>query len=227
FLSSYFSGEHPGSFARGATFQYNPRTGDRRTSGTAAALCGLDAARSSGDEAAMAIAVRRLVMLYSVVYSYGGIPLLYMGDELGLPNDSHWADDPTHATDNRWMHRPPMDWAAAARRSDPASSEGRVFASLQALARARAGLLALRAGSPTVLLDPPSHHVLAWRRRHPRGATFVGLANFSDAPSALPDDLLRRQFAHPAELRLCSEEVSTTGQGVQLPPWGWAWLADH
>ena len=44
FLSDYFSGAHDGSFARGAVFQANPRTGDRRISGTAAALCGLDAA---------------------------------------------------------------------------------------------------------------------------------------------------------------------------------------
>ncbi|MDP9241282.1 MAG: alpha-amylase family protein, partial [Actinomycetota bacterium] len=123
FLSSYFSGEHPGSFARGATFQYNPRTGDRRTSGTAAALCGLDAARSSGDEAAVAIAVRRLVMLYSVVYSFGGIPLLYMGDELALPNYYEYTDDPEHADDNRWVHRPPMPWDRAERRNVPGTLE--------------------------------------------------------------------------------------------------------
>ena len=27
-----------------------------------------------------------------------------------------WAADPAHADDNRWLHRPPMDWAAAERR---------------------------------------------------------------------------------------------------------------
>ena len=52
----------------------------------------------------------RLLMIYSVVYSYGGVPLLYMGDELALLNDPGWADDPAHTGDNRWLHRPPMDW---------------------------------------------------------------------------------------------------------------------
>ena len=42
------------------------------------------------------------------------------------------------APDNRWMHRPPMDWTAAARRWDPTSLEGRVFARAAA-ARRRPG----------------------------------------------------------------------------------------
>src|SRR4051794_12610267 len=227
FLSDYFSGDFPGSFARGAVFQHNPRTGDRRISGSAAALCGLDAARGSGDGAALAAAVRRLVMLYSVVYAFGGIPLLYMGDELALPNDPHWAAAPTHAADNRWMHRPPMDWTVAERRHEAGSVESAVFTGLQSLARTRAQLLALRAGTGTVLLDGPSPHVLAWRRRHPRGTSFVGLANFSDAPSEVPDDVLRPQFLQPARVRLGCDDVRADGSGVRLPPWGWAWLADH
>jgi hypothetical protein len=47
-----------------------------------------------------------------VSYAYGGIPLLYMGDELALRNDSGYLADAALAPDNRWMHRPPMDWAA-------------------------------------------------------------------------------------------------------------------
>jgi amylosucrase len=227
FLSDYFSGEFPGSSARGAVFQHNPRTGDRRISGSAASLCGLDAARAGGDDAQVAVAVRRLVMLYSVVYGFGGIPLLYMGDEIGLPNDPRWADEPGHATDNRWMHRPPMDWAAAARRTDPATVEGQVFAGLRALARTRADLLALRSGTGPTLLDAPSPHLLAWRRRHPRGTTFVGLANFSDGPTEVGGDLLRPQFLHEPDIRLGSDAVATTGSGLRLPAWGWAWLADH
>ena len=97
----------------------------------AAALCGISAGDPPG--------VDRLETLYSVVFSYGGIPLLWMGDELGLGNDERWAADPLHADDNRWLHRPPMDWEAAERRHDPATTEGRLWAGLQRLARARRG----------------------------------------------------------------------------------------
>ena len=227
FLSDFFSGAHPGSFARGAVFQHNPRTGDRRISGTAAALCGLDAARESGDGEKVAVAVRRLLLLYSVVYAYGGIPLLYMGDELGLPNDAHWADDPLHAADNRWMHRPPMDWAAAERRHDGTSVEGRLFTGFQAMAATRASLLALRSGTVTQLVETGNPQVFAYARRHPRGVTFLGLANFSDAPSEVGHDRLAQLFHARPDLRLASDGVRRTGPGVWLPAWGWAWLADH
>ena len=50
--------------------------------------------------------------MYAVAFSFGGIPLIYMGDELAMRNDPGWAGDPAHAHDNRWMHRPLMDWDA-------------------------------------------------------------------------------------------------------------------
>jgi amylosucrase len=40
FLSDFYSGQFSGSFARGAVFQYNPTTGDRRISGSCASLAG-------------------------------------------------------------------------------------------------------------------------------------------------------------------------------------------
>ena len=122
FLTDFYAGRFPGSFARGALFQHNPATGDARISGMAASLCGIEAALETGDPDELTTAIRRLESMYAVAFSFGGLPLIYMGDELALRNDSGWARDPAHAHDNRWMHRPRMDWAAAARRHDPASS---------------------------------------------------------------------------------------------------------
>ena len=31
-------------------------------------------------------------------------------------NDADWASEPKHADDNRWLHRPRMDWRGAERR---------------------------------------------------------------------------------------------------------------
>ena len=167
-------------------FQDNPATGDARISGMAASLCGIESAVAAGDEAELTLALRRLESLYAVVFSFGGIPLIYMGDELALTNDRGWAGDPGQAHDNRWMHRPRMDWARAARRSDPASVEGRAFAALRGLARARQDLLALRSGGTTEILPTGSQSVLAYRRAHPRSAPFLSLTNFSDASQAVP-----------------------------------------
>ena len=182
-------GASRGSFARGALFQENEATGDARISGSTASLCGIEDALERGDDAALEAGIRRLVLLYSVAYSFGGIPLLYMGDELALRNDTGYLADPERAPDNRWMHRPPMDWAAAARRRRPRDARG-PGVRLAAAARGgppRAPGPARRRGvhaSWTSATTPCS----AWRRRHPRSGAFVGLANFSRAPQTVDAD---------------------------------------
>lgn len=53
FLADYYSGLFPGSPARGLIFQYNPATGDRRISGMAASLNGLESAVASAEGSAL------------------------------------------------------------------------------------------------------------------------------------------------------------------------------
>jgi amylosucrase len=226
FLSDFYTGEHPGSFARGAVFQANPRTGDRRISGSAASLCGLEAALAAGDAVQTDAAVARLLMMYSVVYSYGGIPLLYMGDEVAMRNDPGWADDPAHARDNRWLHRPPMDWAAADRRADAGTVEGTVFTGLAEMARVRAGQLALRAGDRAELLDTGDDRVLGYVRRHPRGARLVALAGFSDDAVAVARHRVLPGFVGDAHAVLASHGVRIDEHTVHLPAWGYAWMVE-
>src|SRR3954464_13792216 len=134
FLADFYAGDFPGSFARGARFQPDPRTGEARTSGTCASLAGLE---SAPDAVASELAVRRMLLLHAIAFAHGGLPLIYMGDELGLPNDLSYRDDPSRADDNRWMHRPYMDWERAERRHDPSTVEGRLFGGLQRLVAAR------------------------------------------------------------------------------------------
>ena len=92
--------------------------------------------RAAPDESPSSSASGACCCCYAVAFAHGGLPLIYMGDELGLLNDAAWRDDPHRADDNRWMHRPPMDWDAAARRHDPATVEGRLWAGLQRADRA-------------------------------------------------------------------------------------------
>jgi amylosucrase len=217
FLADFYAGRHPGSFARGAVFQENGATGDARTSGMAAALCGIAAGDPPG--------VDRLETLYSVVFSYGGIPLLWMGDELGLGDDERWAEDPLHADDNRWLHRPPMDWAAAARRTDPGTVAGQVFGRLQALAEARKGQLALRSDGETTVLVPDDPHVLAYRRRHRRSVPLLALANFSDHWQSVDLGLAAAAgIREPVHVHSTRRRLDLGEGRIHLPAWGFAWL---
>ena len=225
FLSDFYAGRFPGSFARGALFQENPVTGDARVSGTAASLCGIESALATGDPEELTLAVRRLESMYAVVFSFGGIPLIYMGDELGMRNDPRWREDPAHADDNRWMHRPPMDWSRAARRSDPGTLEGRVFAAIQGLVGARRSLLALRSGGVTEILPTGNPGVLAYRRVHPRSAPFLSLTNFSDTVQSADAGVIARAGLHqPRCVHSTSGDLVIGAGRIELPAWGLAWL---
>jgi amylosucrase len=173
FLTEFYAGDFPGSFARGARFQPEP-DGEARISGMGASLAGLEGADGLDAE----LAVRRLLVLYAVAFAFGGLPLVYMGDELALPNDPGWAEDPAHADDSRWMHRPRMDWRAAERRVDDATPGGRMWAGMRRLAHARRTRRALHGYGRSVPVWTGDPHVFGLLREH-AGERMLLLASFS------------------------------------------------
>jgi amylosucrase len=226
FLVDFFAGDFPGSFARGARFGFNPVTRDARISGSSASLAGVEQALERGDERLLSAAISRLHLLYAVIYGWGGIPLIYMGDEVALRNDHSYLDEPAHANDNRWMHRPRMDWQAAARRTDHATLEGRVFSGFRRLARARAATSQLHGYSATTPLWTGNTHVLAWMRRHPRFGALLGLANFHDVTQSVDMDVCRQaQLTAPRDV-LGMWRIDVRDNRIDLPPLSVAWLID-
>ena len=223
FLNAFYSGRFYGSYARGALFQENPQTGDARISGTAASLCGIESAQTKAE---LDRAIRRFVLLYAVAFAFGGIPLIYMGDELALRNDHSYLDDPALADDNRWMHRPHMDWAAAARRHDGSALEGRIFRWMKRLSAARKDLLPLRSGGAVDILGVDNGAFFAWRRRHPRSGNFVGLVNFSEDPQSVDTGA----FGHFGwmETALSSDGPLEVREGrAHLSGLGFVWLVER
>jgi amylosucrase len=227
FLADFYAGEFPGSFARGARFQSNPRTGDARTSGTAASLCGLEQALASGDAAATDLALRRMLLLHAIAFAHGGLPLIYMGDELGLRNDPAWADDPAHREDNRWMHRPPMDWEAAERRHDPASVEGRLWAGLRRLIAARRATRAVHAQTAGDPFWTGNDHVFGLERSR-AGQRLTLLANFTPERQAVHLGVLHDRGVHldAAAAVPDGRELRVDGESLVLEPYQFAWLDD-
>ena len=104
-----------------------------------------------------------------------------MGDELGLLNDAAYLDDPHRRDDNRWMHRPPMDWEAAERRHDPATVEGRLWSGLQRLIAARRGTRAIHVQGVTEPIWTGNDHVFGLCREQ-AGESLLVLANFTADP---------------------------------------------
>ena len=223
FLSDFYSGELPGSFARGQVFQANPRTGDRRISGTAASLAGLEAART---EEEVALALARLRLLHAVTLGYGGVPLLYMGDELALLNDESYQDVPEHAADNRWLHRPAMNWEEAEERFDTATPAGQMYAALKQLIRARQQLPHLHASIEAQVVHSPNEHTLLLRRSHPLGQ-MLGVYNFTAEFQPLPAWVLREVVGDFPRDAIGGFEWNLTNEEVALEPYGTYWLIEQ
>ncbi len=224
FLSEFYEGRFPGSFARGALFQVNEETGDKRISGTTASLAGLEAALEAGDQDAIARAVDRILMGHALIASYGGIPLVYMGDELAQLNDYSYLDDPDLAHDSRWLHRPRMDWQRAARLPDGgATPEGQVYDGIRRILARRAASPGLHGAVPTEIVDTGQAGHFAFVRRAPTGP-IVCVFNFTDQWSGLPAAWFARQGASRMYDLLSDAPVFAPDGGVPLPPYARVWM---
>ena len=227
FLSDYYSGDFYGSPARGLVFQFNPATGDRRISGTTASLAGLQAAIDSGDQEQIDRAIGRILLAYAMVLGWGGVPVIWMGDEIGMRNDPDWAAEPGHGSDNRWAHRPRMDWTAAARREDASTVEGRIFGGLAHLAATRAGLDQLHASVPAEIDELADPAILPVVRRHPLGA-MLGLYNVTDQWRPWPTDRLSRyQLLDPIDALTGLPAHRSDDGNLWLRPYAAWWLVNR
>ncbi len=223
FLADFYSGNFDDSFARGLVFQENPATGDRRISGSAASLAGLESALAlpAGPRraAAIALACDRLLCGYAIVCGFGGIPLLYMGDEWGLLNDYEFAGRPAEAADNRWAHRPYMPTF------DALDAEQRAIAhTLSAgfirLASARTSLPQLHATQKTVVGSTSDQAVFYVLREGARGQ-LLEVYNISPDTVVIPSSNLPWQV-QPNDL--ISGDSVAGGDELHIPPYAHWWL---
>jgi amylosucrase len=224
-LADFYAGLWPDSFSRGAHFQENEATGDRRTSGTMASLAGLQRALELGDTGEIDLAIRRILMGHALIYAYDGVPVLWMGDELGLLNDLRYRDDPAHADDNRWLHRPRMDWGAAARRHVPGTIEARLFGSLRALARARARIPQLHAAVPLEVIDAGNPELFAFRRPHPDHGPLLAIFNFAPRRTDLRRGVLEEHGLVAGRDRITNEAIAPEGDHLVIGPYQALWIS--
>ncbi len=223
FLSDYYSGDFPGSHARGLVFQENKKTGDRRISGTGASLAGLELAEETNNPEQIHLSLERLLLGHAIVLAWGGIPLLYMGDELAMANDYGFTKNPEHAPDNRWVHRPNMDWARAKNaQQNPESVAGKMYWGLRQLLEVRQHRPQFHAAVESVVLEPQNPHVFIFERNHPT-AKLICLFNFSEHEQHYPSWQLRERGFDRAKDCISGQQFDIT-DSLRLPPYARLWL---
>jgi len=223
FLSEFYAGRFPGTFAVGEVFQYNPATGDSRISGTFASLAGLEQALLDHDPVGIDRAIARILAGHALICGWDGIPLLYMGDEIGLCNDAGFRLDPRLASDNRWMHRPRMDWDRATAALDPRSVPGRLFHGICRLVATRRDLPQLHAAAPLDVVDVGDARLFAFVRGH-LSAPLLAIHNLTDLPSVMDPGVLGALGLARALDALEPQETFDAGRPVILAPYATRWL---
>lgn len=184
FLKEYYSGTHPASTASGALFSVNPKTQDARISGSLASLCGLERAIAANDEQAINIAIRKILLMQAQSIFLGGIPMLFYGDEAAYTNDYSYLNDEGKSYDNRWMHRPVIDWQKNEKTKEAGTIEHRIFSGTQRLLKLRKQLPVVGDYKNIRWITPHNIHVAGFIRSMDESHLYC-LFNFSNKAAYL------------------------------------------
>lgn len=188
FLNDYFTGRFKGSPARGELYNEDQISRDARLCGTAASLCGIEAALWDKDDKALAVAIDADVMLHAFVYTLSGIPVIYSGDEVGQLNDYSYHADITKKFDSRYLHRGKFDRKYSKKRSDPNSYQSRIFNSLKELGAIRGKYRVFKQWAKITTFDTGSPNVLGFYRAYKEQA-MVALFNFCEHERTVTMDM--------------------------------------
>ncbi|MFH2114755.1 MAG: alpha-amylase family protein [Spirochaetota bacterium] len=222
FLNNFYLGTFPGSFSRGVSFQYNPATGDRRICGTAASLAGVEHAILEGAGEDLDTALRRLLLLYGIAFSVGGIPLIYLGDEVGVLNRYEYETDPAKASDSRWVHRPSWSDELYRKRHDTATVPGRIFSGLVRMSAQRRTHPVFSVQTLTVM-DTGQPCVLAFHKQG-SGQLLTVIASFADRPITIETEMADRLLAGRQGKDLLGDRLLLPGEAIQLEPCELLWV---
>lgn len=178
YLKEYFSGSFPGSPSTGALFSVNPKTQDARISGTLASLCGLEKAVKGNNQGDITLSIQKIILMQANSFFLGGLPMLFYGDEAGYTNDYSYLNDPGKSYDNRWLHRPVIDWEKNERTKIPGTIENRVYEATKKLLSIRKKLAVVSDYKNTKWLSRQNIHIAGFVRNG-NGKNLYCIFNYS------------------------------------------------
>ncbi|WP_424003395.1 amylosucrase [Maribacter sp. IgM3_T14_3] len=185
FILNYYCGKLQWSPAKGLMFMYNPKNGDGRITGSAASLLGLETALAQNNKHIVDYAITKILMMHGIILTFGGIPMIYAGDEIGTLNDYSYEQNVDHVNDNRWVNRPMQNWDVVsklqAEKDSPASI---IFNGLKNMIRLRKEHSVFSDTNDIKIHGCPNQHVFVYQRTHEDQSVWV-LSNFNEVTETL------------------------------------------
>ena len=233
FFLNYFSGKFNDTAARGLLFGQNPKNNDARISGTLTSLIGLEKALEEDDQEKIDITIKHIILLHNIIFTFGGIPLIYYGDEIGTLNDYSYMGNLSKANDSRWAHRPKIDWNKERLRKIPGTIQHTIFSDLQQMIRARKKISAFGDFNNRELINLSNPHLFAFLRIDPKNHEHILVISNFDATyqslnlSEIDTPTLRFNDSKEIKDLYSGEAPSLFKDQLVLPPFRFYWLSSH
>jgi amylosucrase len=223
FLNQFYTGRFAGSFASGVAFGENPSTGDCRVCGSLASLAGLESAIQQNHAQNIEHAVKRILLVHSIILSIGGVPLLYSGDELGLLNDYSYQQDINKKHDDRWVHRIALTDSAIEQASHPQAAQYKISQGLLHLIKIRQQH-AIFGQAETQILDSDNSHIFAFARHNNEGKTLLVLCNFSEFEQHIDSKIMDQLYDSTGNELITQQDIRCPSGYLSLQPYQVMWI---
>ena len=226
FLLDYYCQRLDWSPATGLLFMYNPKTGDGRITGSAASLLGLEKALTTKDQGLLEESVKKIIMLHGITLAFGGIPLIYAGDEIGTLNDYSFQNDVSKKGDSRWVNRPMQDWETISKLDNENLPQSKIFQTLQKLIKIRKNNTVFADSNNLELYHTGNDHIFSFERNEDQQGLLV-ICNFDENPQVIDSSWIKKlgYFSKGEPLDLVSNEKVSLNSGLlELMPHQMMWL---
>jgi amylosucrase len=130
------------------------------------------------DDYQIDLALKRINLQHAIILSLGGLPMIYSGDEIASTNFYDYQNEEDKKHDNRWLHRPLMNWQVA-ENLDQNPAQKSVFESLKNMIALRKEIPAFADHNDLEFIDSGNAHLLVYKKTDKSGKNIWIIANFS------------------------------------------------
>lgn len=228
FLLDYYCQKLDWSPAMGEIFMYNPKNGDGRITGSAASLLGLEKGLEQTNQKLIKLAVNKILMLHAIILSYGGIPMIYAGDEIGTLNDYSYLKNKALKEDSRWANRPKQDWKIVSELDKIDTPQTQIFRSLKKLIRIRKNTPVFADKNNLVLHQTSNPHIFMFERTSNSDKDVLVICNFDESIHVIDAAVVASKgYATKGKLKdlVLGESITLKSGLLEINPFQILWLS--
>jgi len=228
FLLDYYCQKLDWSPAKGQVFMYNPKNGDGRITGSTASLLGLENGIEQNNQELIKLAVNKILMLHAIILSYGGIPMIYAGDEIGTLNDYSYLKNNDLKEDSRWVNRPKQDWKTVSGLDKIDSPQTQIFLSLKELIRIRRNTPVFADMNNLLLHYTPNPHIFMFERTNNSDKDVLVICNFDESIHVIEAaTIASKGYTRGGKLKdlVLGESITLKSNFLEISPFQILWLS--